>query len=300
MKLKFDDRDLVLIWLYVEIDQLFAQTELPLYTERLSNNAHPNFTDAELFTCAIFAELMKCIDRKTGYSYLKHHYHEWFKLPGYEVYNRKLNKYHEALTYIFSALQAKYGQADQPFAIIDTEPIEVCQPQHSRRAKAAKPFVSKGYCPAKKKYYVGAKLQIIAQGRSHMLPFPAEYYVATASLHDLDIAKETLPDSDLEFIDVYADLAYPDADFECALYENKGIVLKMGNKKQKGQEQLTLFQQAENAIHSSIRQPVDTLFGWIDSQTRIQQASKVRSVTGLFLHIHLKMLAALILLIIEF
>lgn len=300
MKLKFDDRDLVLIWLYVEIDQLFAQTELPLYTERLSNNAHPVFADAELFTCAIFAELMKCIDRKTGYLYLAKHYDEWFKLPSYEVYNRKLNKYHEALTYVFSALQARYGQADQPFAMLDTEPIEVCQPQHSRRAKAAKPFVSKGYCPAKKKYYVGAKLQIIAQARRNQLPFPTEYYVATASLHDLDIAKETLPDSDLEFIDLYADLAYPDEEFERELYENKGLDLKLPNKKQKGQEQLTLFQKAENSIHSSIRQPVDTLFGWIDRQTGIQQASKVRSVTGLFLHIHLKMLAALILLLIEF
>lgn len=300
MKLKFDDRDLVLIWLYLEIDKLFAQTELPLYTERLSNNATPSFTDAELFTCAVFAELMKCVDRKSGYLYIAKHYGDWFRqLPGYEVYNRKLNKYHEALTYIFSAFRTTYGQADQPFAMIDTEPIEVCQPQHSRHAKAAKPFASKGYCPAKKKYYVGAKLQIIAQGRSNQLPFPGEYYIATASRHDLDIAKETLPDSDLEFMDLYGDLAYPDEEFERELYDHKGIILKMPNKKPKGQ-QLSLFQKAENSIHSSIRQPIDTLFGWIDRQTRIQQASKVRSVTGLFLHIHLKMLAALILLIIEF
>lgn len=301
MKLKFNDRDSVLIWLYLEIDKLFAQSELPLYTERLSNNTNPSFTDAELFTCAVFAELMKCVDRKSGYLYLQKHYGDWFpQLPCYEVYNRKLNKYHEALTYIFSAFKIKYGQADQPFAIIDTEPIEVCQPQHSRRAKAAQPFVSKGYCPAKKKYYVGAKLQIIAQGRSNQLPFPGEYHVATASIHDLDIAKETLPDSDLESIDLYGDLAYPDEEFERELYDNKGIVLKTPIKKQKGQKQLSLFQQAENSIHSSIRQPIDTLFGWIDRQTRIQVASKVRSVSGLFLHVHLKMLAALILLIIGF
>ena len=300
MKLRFDDRDCVLIWLYLEIERLFAQTELPLYTERLSNNASPFFTDAELFTCALFAELTKCRDRKSGYLYIAKHYGDWFpNLPCYEVYNRKLNNYHEALTYIFSALQVKYGHADQPLALIDTEPIEVCQPQHSRRARAAKPFVSKGYCPAKKRYYVGAKLQIIAQGRRNQLPFPAEYYIATAATHDLDIAKETLPDSDFEFIDLYGDLAYPDGDFERELYDHKGIRLNLPNKKPKGQE-LTLFQKAENSIHSSIRQPVDALFAWIDGQTGIQQASKVRSVTGLFLHIHLKMLAALILLIISF
>lgn len=300
MKLEFDDRDSVLIWLYLEIDKLFAQTELPLYTERLSNNAKPDFTDAELFTCAIFAELAKCIDRKTGYLYIQAHYGDWFRqLPSYEVYNRKLNKYHEALTYIFSAFQSKYGQADQAFMMLDTEPIEVCQPQHSRRAKAAAPFVSKGYCPAKRKYYVGAKLQLIGQARRHQLPFPVEYCIATASLHDLDIAKETLPASDLEFVDLYADLAYPDEEFEQGIYDHKSIVLKLPNKKPKGQ-QLSLFQKAENVIHSSTRQPVDALFAWIDSQTRIQHASKVRSVTGLFLHVHLKMLTALILMIISF
>jgi len=301
MKLKFSDRESLLIWLYLEIDRLFAQSELPLYTERFSNNASPFFTDTELFTCAVFAELMKCKDRKSGYHYIQAHYSDWFpQLPSYEVYNRKLNKYHEALACIFSILRTKYGHADQPFTLIDTEPIEVCQQQHSQKAKAAQPFVSKGYCAAKKKYYIGAKLQIIGQGRLNLLPFPAAYCLATASMHDLEIAKQTLPDSDLGFVDLYGDKAYIDKDFQLDLFDNKSINLITPNKKRKGQKHLTLFQRAENSIHSSKRQPIDTLFGWIDKQTGIQNASKVRSVSGLYLHVHLKMLAALLLLIIEF
>jgi hypothetical protein len=301
MKLKLHNRVFVLIWLYLEIDNLFTQTELPLYTERLSNNAYPFFTDTELFTCAIFAELMKCNNRKSGYQYIRDHFHDWFpQLPCYEVYNRKLNKFNDAFAYIFSALIRKYGHADQPVTMIDTEPIEVCQPQHSQNSKAAQPFVSKGYCAAKKKFYIGAKLQIIAQGRLNQLPFPGEYCIATASMHDLEIARLTVPDSDLYNIDLYGDKAYIDEEFQLDLFHNKSINLITPNKKQKGQQRHTLFQRAENSIHSAIRQPIDTLFGWIDDQTGIQNASKVRSITGLFLHIHLKMLTALLFLIIEF
>ncbi|NUO80207.1 IS982 family transposase [candidate division KSB1 bacterium] len=301
MKITLNDRDSVLIWLYVEIDQLYTQTDLFSYTERLSNNATPFFSDVELLTCAVFAELLKQRTRKWGYAYIKDHYAAWFPtLPCYEVYNRKLNKLHEAFAYIFSMLKTKYGEADQAIAMIDTEPIEVCQQQHSHDAKAARPFVSKGYCAAKKQYYVGAKLQIIAQGRAHQLPFPGEYFLATASVHDLDIAQTTLPDSDLKFIALYGDKAYIDKSFQLELFANHGIALKTPHKKKKGQKHLRLFQQAENSIHASIRQPIDALFAWINDQTAIQNASKVRSMSGLFLHVHLKMLAALILLIVEF
>jgi len=191
MKLQFDDYDSLLIWLYVEISDFFAQTELPLYTMRFSPNAVPYFTDAELLTCGIFAELIGSRDRKAGYRYIKTHYRSWFPaLPCYEVYNRKLNRFHEALGYLYKLFVRKYGWADQAIAMIDTQPIEVCQPQHANNSKTAQPFVSKGYCAAKKKYYIGAKLQIIAQGRRHKLPFPTEFALASASIHDLEIASK--------------------------------------------------------------------------------------------------------------
>ena len=114
MKLKFDDDDSLLIWLYVEISELFSQSELPLYTTRFSPNTTPFFTDAELF-----AELIVGKNKKAGYKYLKKRYHHWFPaLPSYEVYNRKLNKYYEAIGYIFKALRKKYGQINQALAMI--------------------------------------------------------------------------------------------------------------------------------------------------------------------------------------
>ena len=302
MELKFDaDHESLLIWLYLEISDLVRQSELHLYPLRLSNNKNPFFTDAELYTCGIFAELMGCKDKKHGYQYLKRHFRSWFpQLPTYEVYNRKLNKYYDPLIYIFTSLSHKYGKVNPSFAIIDTAPIEVCQPQHAHHSKAAQPFVSKGYCAAKKKYYIGAKLQIVAQARTQKLPFPFEFSLASASFHDVTIAKATLPYSEFYQIDLYSDKAYIDHEFQRERFETKGIKLITPIKNKQGQPRLTLFQQAANSIHSSMRQPIDALFAWINEKTGIQNASKVRSENGLFYHICVKMIAALILLFVQF
>ena len=70
---------------------------------------------------------------------------------------------------------------------------------------------------------MGAKLQLVAQARYHKLPFPFEFDLATASFHDLDIAKATLPDSGFEQVKLYADLAYIDSQFQLDLFGEKGI-----------------------------------------------------------------------------
>lgn len=301
MKIKFDDTDDLLIWLYIFIDNLFKQTELSLYTMRLSNNNQPYFTDTELFTCAIFAELMGCKHKKAGYDYLRKHYLSWFpQLPVYEVYNRKLNHFHEAMAYIFKMLTIRYAASSEPIAQVDTAPITVCQAQHAAHSKVAQPLVSLGYCAAKKQYYIGVKLQIIAQYRKGLLPFPIDYHLDTAAVHDLTIGKATIPYAGLANIELYGDKAYRDQTFQLELFENNNIKLITPIKRQKGQKHLTLFQRAFNSIHSAIRQPIDTLFGWINERTNIENASRIRSIDGLFYHINIKMVAALIMLVFDF
>lgn len=158
--------------------------------------------------------------------------------------------------------------------MIDTAPIEVCQAHHAYHAKAARPFVSKGYCAAKKKYYIGAKLQIVAQARTQPLPFPFEFSLASALFHNLTIAKATLLDSEFYHIDLYSDNAYIDHEFQSELWETKGINLITPVKKKKGQSQLTLFQQASNSIHSLLRQPIDALFAWINKKQAFKMLRK--------------------------
>ena len=61
--------------------------------------------------------------------------------------------------------------------------------------------------------------------RINKLPFPFEFALASAAMHDLEIAKDTLPSSEYENIDLYADLAYKDQQFQLDLFEEKAINL---------------------------------------------------------------------------
>jgi hypothetical protein len=47
-----------------------------------------------------------------------------------------------------------------------------------------------------------------------------------------------------------------------------------------------------NAI-SSIRQPIESFFNWLEQKTSIQMASKVRSLAGLMVHVFGRIAAAL-------
>jgi hypothetical protein len=299
MKNSFSDVDSFLIWLYSTIDDMNTQTELLLYTERFSNNCVPLFTDNELFTCAVFSEMLGFHSKKSGYDYIRRHYQSWFPLlPVYEVYSRKLNKFNEALAYIFKVICRRYFPADSKEAVIDTAPIVVCTQQHSAKSKVGKPLVNKGYCASKKMYYSGVKLQIMAGLRYKTLPFPFDYEIESASVHDLEIAKQSL--SDYQNIDIYSDKAYRDQTYQMELFENNNINLITPIKKKKGGPELTLFPKCSNYLHSSKRQAIEILFGWIEKKTNIENANKVRSIDGLLYHVNVKMVAALLFLIVKF
>jgi len=195
MQLTLDNPDDILIWLYLIIDDFFRQTELPLYIDRFSNNRLPYFTDAELLTSAIFPLLMGYPIKKDGYRYVRRHYRSWFPiLPTYEVWNRRLNRSHEALAYLYQLILWHFGNFVGQELIIDTIPIIVCHAQHSSHSTAARPFVSKGYCAAKKQYYIGAKVQLLSVRRPGQMPLPGGYIVATAKDHDLTIAEDSMSD----------------------------------------------------------------------------------------------------------
>jgi len=67
-------------------------------------------------------------------------------------------------------------------------------------------------------------------------------------------------------------------------------------KKKKGQGNLYLFEQLLSTSVSRVRQPIESLFNWIEEKTGIQIASKVRSTQGLMVHVFGRLAAAMFLL----
>ncbi len=71
------------------------------------------------------------------------------------------------------------------------------------------------------------------------------------------------------------------------------ITLYTPVKKQIGQERLDAADKLLSTAVSRIRQPIESLFSWIEDKTKIQMASKVRSYTGLLVHVFGRISAAL-------
>jgi hypothetical protein len=76
------------------------------------------------------------------------------------------------------------------------------------------------------------------------------------------------------------DKAYCDGPLKEQLAEDQDLDLLTPIKKTKGQKTLSAADSLYSAAVSRMRQPIESLFNWINEKTGIQQASKVRSYQG--------------------
>jgi len=188
------------------------------------------------------------------------------------------------------------GQTPELDHLIDSFPVMLAQNGHAYSARVAREVANVGYCAAKKTYFHGVRLHCIAERRFARLPNPTQIWLCEASHHDSTAAREQyleLPNTTL-----IADLAYPEIEFELLLNQ-QNTRLFTGRKKPKGKD-LTKFEKYHNRLIAKFRQPIESLFNWINEKTRIQTASKVRSVDGLMLHCWGKLAVAFFLLVFNY
>ena len=82
---------------------------------------------------------------------------------------------------------------------------------------------------------------------------------------------------------LYADRAYIDADWKDTLKTQANIDLVASRKKKKCDTLRS--EDAASTFISGLRQPIEIYFNWLNVRTVIQNASHVRSITGLLFHI---------------
>jgi hypothetical protein len=98
---------------------------------------------------------------------------------------------------------------------------------------------------------------------------------------------------DIHQTPVYADRAYIDEPLAgCCQQESP---LNTPSKRKKDRKNYCLWS-ALSTLVSKVRQPIESLFNWIQEKTGIQVASKVRSFRGLMVHVFGKIAAAMFLL----
>ena len=183
-----------------------------------------------------------------------------------------------------------------PVFVGDSCPIITCA--GNRSAKVARHLTDKTYSLTKKIWYYGVKLHVLAHKIPNKLPIPQLIGITKASVHDLTALKPTL--AKIKNSVVILDKAYIDSNLAREMAENNSEIITP-IKKVKGISQIEEYaNQAPddlfNRTVAKVRQPIESLFNWINEKTGIQKASKVRSEKGLLLHVFGKICAALIIL----
>jgi len=249
--------------------------------QRLTNNSCPNFTDAECLTIYIFGIKQGIREKKAIHKFMKEYYCDWFPdLPNYQNFSRRINFLAPAFQLLLDVLSSEDNDdLLQPFDLLDSMPIIVAGARRSGSAKVAKGLCNKGYCSSKGIYFYGVKIHILARKRYKTLPKIRLAEIEPASENDISVAKYQLNGRAYN-LDIFADKMYINKRWhEELLLQN--VIIRTPIKLKKGQKELSDDDKAFSKWVSSMRQPIESLFAWIDRKTGIQSASGVRSEDGL-------------------
>jgi hypothetical protein len=290
------DWQLQLVHLYEYVCQQFSRA-LWSSTQRFSNNATPVFTDEEVITISLFGVLRGHRQVRAIYDDTGDHLAEWVPgLPGYEGYGHRLNRCWCAFSGLIESLLEQMPQEGllTRCRITDSLPIVLANGNRSGKAKVAGELADKGYCSSKAMWYYGVKLHLLTIARAFTLPIPEAIGLSAGSANDLTILRSILPT--LHDTDLYGDTSYADQGLIAQLANEQNVHLHTPVKKAKGQERLPLWDHVLSTHVSRMRQPIESLFNWIEEKTGIQTASKVRSYNGLLVHVFGKLAAAMFLL----
>jgi hypothetical protein len=281
-----------LITLYLIICKEY-QDKLWVTCQRFTNGGSKAFSDAEAMTLYLFGIKQGFKEIKSIHRYIKSHLQDWFpKIPNYEGFVYRINKLSESFRALIESLQSKQVlPSDKSVYLVDSFPIILAQNQHAYRAKVAPELASKSYNATKKMYYYGVKAHIVARKRPESLPEIEIVVFEEAGRQDGPVFDQIRPMLSDNY--VFADKAYnrPDAK---TIQRTQNLMVVTPITKEPGQKQLDAAQKLYSTAVSRIRQPIETLFGWIQRLTGIQNASLVRSSAGLLTHLFGRLATVLI------
>ena len=285
-----------LIQLYLYICHHY-QGHLWVLAQRLSNNDQPTLTDEEVLTIYLFGIVRKHRTIQDIYHYTKDHLAAWFPaLPCYGGYVQRLNRLHEVFPGLVEQVLEDFAPEGvlEAVRLVDSFPVVMAREKRSSRARVAPELANKGYCASKKMYFYGVKVHLLALRRPGTLPVPDYIGLSPGADNDLTVLRSILPR--LRDCEVYGDKIYADAELVERLAREQNVRLYTPIKKKKGQKELALTDRVYSKIVSGVRQPVESLFNWLEEKTGIEVASKVRSYKGLMVHVFGRLAAAMFML----
>lgn len=230
---------------------------------------------------------MQLFTRKAIYNYTKEELYSYFpELPSYQAFCRRLNRLagaFRALAEIWSEQAAENAERTDCY-VLDSCPIMLAKDSRSNRAKVGKEICNLTRNSTRNQWYHGVKLHVFGLWQTKNLPLPCAMQITPASFCDLWAAKQIV--SDCKPIwngKLYADRAYIDAVWKEDMKKLYNIEVITPRKKRKNE--YLISGDAFSTSVSSIRQPIESFFNWLNVKTSIQRASHIRSLQGLFFHV---------------
>jgi hypothetical protein len=282
--------------IYLLVCDLYEK-ELQYCCERFSNNSSPRLSDQEVMTIYLF-----CMEEEQRFK-IKHihrfaaeYLHSWFpSLGSYAAFNNRIDRLSEAFRLLMDKIvnDARQCGGVHEEHLLDSMPITTCSGKRS--GKVAPELTSKGYCSTKSMYYYGVKLHGLGVRRPQEMPYPEQLVVTPASENDLAVFKEYW--SHLGSRTFYGDKIYSNKPYFKDLFDENGSRMMTPVKAVKGKpEWERKFDRASEDLFSravsSVRQPIESFFNWLEQKTCIQKASLVRSSQGLLVHVFGRITAA--------
>lgn len=279
-----------LITLYLVICEQYEK-KLWVSCQRFTNGGARGFTDEEALAIHLFGLLRGHRTVKSIHRYANDHLKYLFPgLPKYAGYSYRINKLSEAFRMLIDVFQSqKVSELDEGLYLVDSFPIMMATAQHAYTAKVAPQLASKSYNSTKKIYYYGIKIHIVARKREGRLPDIEIMMLEEAARQDGPVFDQMRPMMQDNL--VFGDKAYKRPD-EYNIELAQDLKVLTPTIKQRGQTELTSEQKTHSKLVSKIRQPIETLFSWIERKTGIQNASTVRSAQGLVSHVFSRIAAA--------
>jgi Transposase DDE domain len=266
-----------------------------LLSIRQSNNYVPKFSDQEAITLYIFGTQQKIRHTKDIHRYAKQHLQHWFpNLPCYQAFNHRLNfiapVFSIFLEEVMREVNLEFAQCNE--SVLDSMPIILAGKTRSQIARVSRDVCGKGYCASKNMYYYGLKLHVLGFVNPGTLPVPECCWFGPAQESDLTAARPFF--AGIYNRKIYADKIYRDAELNKKMIQDQNSIIITPIKKALGQKELDAADALFSAAVSRVRQPIESFFNWLNEKTGIQNATKVRSTNGLWLHVWGKLAAAFI------
>lgn len=287
---------LELIKLYFYLCECYT-TKLCWHFQRFSPNTSPNnqkITDEEVLCIYFYCRIHENRhSKKDIHDFANRYMQSWFpNLPNYANFNVRLNQLQVIILGILPILlefiekQHIVKNIQEDILLIDAFPIMLCSGK--RNGKVATEIADKTYCASKNAWYYGVKMHTVAKRVTKKLPLIDFISITKASENDLIAVKAIL--HKLVNKSIFADKAYSDIPLNIQLMKEQNTYIYTPVKLVKGESaQRRQFKKAADDLFSTavstVRQPIEALFNWINELTGLQNAAKIRATNGLLVHI---------------